>query len=209
VKTLELDPNYTLAYELLLRTYIATKDLPQTAGRLEKFLASRPNDAHALALGGQVYMQKKEFEKARVAFEKHLAVKPDSNAVAVMNNLSYLYSERFNLPDRGLELARRARELDPNSPSVADTLGWILFGRKEYPQALELISEAATKLPTNGEIQFHLGRVSQVTGRLDEARTAFQKAAASSEDFPGKDEIGRRLAELDEAGRMAPASTKK
>ena len=109
-----------------------------------------------------------------------------------------MYADHLNNSERALELASKARELDPNSPEVADTLGWILFGRKDYARALELLTESVARLPANPEVQFHFARASQMMGQIEPARMAFQKAAASKIDFEGKEQIRDFLGQLDQ-----------
>ena len=58
--------------------------------------------------------------------------------------------------DRALTLAQSARKLQPASPSVADSLAWILFLKHDYSHALPLLEEATTNLPSHPEIQYHL-----------------------------------------------------
>ena len=182
------------SFELIARSYIARKDKDPRA-RVEALLTSRPKDVSALVVAGDVYMQLKEFSKAADAYEKCLTIKPDT--ITALNNLSFLYTERLNNPDRGFELATKARALDPNSPEIADTLGWILFNRREYAGALELLKESAARLPGNPEVQFHLARANQMLGNVDQARAAYQKAATATRDFEGKTEIKNYLAQLD------------
>ncbi len=91
---------------------------------------------------------------------------------------------------------RRRDNWSPNDPSVADTLGWILFRRGEYARALALIEESAPKLAADPEVQFHLGMAHYMMGEEDPARVALQAAVAASKDFPGKEEARRRLAML-------------
>src|SRR5262249_7870729 len=107
-----------------------------------------------------------------------------------------LNSERLGRLDAAYDLARKARELLPNAPHTADTLGWILFKRGEYDNALRLLQEGAGKLPELAQIQFHLGMAHYMLGEEGQARESLQKAAGSEQDFPEKDEARRRLALL-------------
>jgi tetratricopeptide (TPR) repeat protein len=94
--------------------------------------------------------------------------------------------------DKAYDLAKRAKEA-VNQPHIADTLGWILFKRGDYSNALPLLQEGASKLPDQPEIQFHLGMAYYMVGEEGPARVALQKAVDARADFPGKDEARRRL----------------
>ena len=142
-----------------------------------------------------VYERMKDYPKARDAYEKLLAIKP--NFVPALNNLAYLYTERLNNLDKAYDLARKARELQGQDASVADTFGWVLYKRGDYQQALPILQESAQKAADNPEIQFHLGMTAYMMGQTDLARVAFRKAASAAKDFPGKDESKRRLALLE------------
>jgi tetratricopeptide (TPR) repeat protein len=196
-KTVELDPNFARAYDLLISTYMASNKLPQALTQLQTLLAKTPDNAPALMLSALIYEKLGDFSKARDAYEKLLSSQPDFTAA--LNNLAYLYAERFNQLDKANELARKVRAAQPSDPSVADTLGWILYRQGDYQQALTLLQESAGKLPDNPEVQFHLGMASYMMGQTDVARTAFQKAATAPADFPGKDQIQGRLALLGSA----------
>src|SRR5688572_18247511 len=106
-------------------------------------------------LVGMIHNEKKNFAGARDAYEKLIAINPDFSPA--LNNLAYLYSEKFNQPDKAFEAARRAHELQPLDPFSADTLGWILYKRADYTWALSLLQESAERLGAHAEVQFHLG----------------------------------------------------
>jgi predicted Zn-dependent protease len=190
------------SHDLIVRSYLARKGSDPRV-QMERLLAARPDDVSALVVAGGVHMQRKEFSLAAAAYEKCLSIRPD--AILALNNLAYLYAEQLGNADRALELARKARELDPNSPEVADTLGWILFNRRDYAGALELLAESAARLPSNPEVQFHFARASQMMGQVEPARAAFAKAAAAAGEFEGKAKIKDYLVELDQsASKRSP-----
>jgi len=205
VKTLELNPNFSSAYELLISSYVAGNKLPEALKELQAFLSKSPNNPRALMTLGVIYDKMKDYPEARDAYEKVLSTSPE-NAEA-MNNLAYLYSEKLNQLDKAYELARKARALQPASPSITDTLGWTLYKRGQYQEALTLLRESAGKLPDNPEAQFHLGMTSYMMGEAEAARAALHRAANATSDFPGKQEAQRRLALLgDGAGKSAELS---
>jgi Flp pilus assembly protein TadD len=142
-----------------------------------------------------IYERMNDFPKAREAYEKLLTVKPDSPHA--LNNLAYVYAERLDQPDKAYDLAQKARALQPADAAIADTLGWILYKKGNYQQSLTLLQESAQKLPNNPEVQFHFGMASYMMGDMDAARTAFHQAAAAANDFPGKEEVRRKLALLE------------
>ena len=86
------------------------------------------------------------------------------------------------------------------NPSAADTLGWILFKKADYLNALRQLQESAAKMADNPEVQFHLGMTRYMMGEEEPAREALQKAANSDRDFPQKSEARRRLEFLSRTG---------
>ncbi|MBL9210161.1 MAG: tetratricopeptide repeat protein [Opitutaceae bacterium] len=194
LQVLEQDPQMTGVYELLSQGFVGRGPSAQNLSRIAEFLAKRPDDIQAALTAGQALTQLKQPAKARDVYEGFLGKRPDSPAV--LNNLAVLYAEQLDNSTRALELARKARQLAPLSPEIADTLGWILYGRKEYTEAQGLFREGAVRAPRNGEILFHLGLASQQLGQNEIARAAFERASRLPGDFPGKDQIARRLADL-------------
>ena len=201
-KAIELDPNFTAAYELLVSVYVAENRLPEAITRLKAELEKDPNNPRPLLLTGIIYEHMKDYQKARDSYEKVISLSPDS--ILGLNNLAYLYAERLNRLDKAYELAQKARTLQPADPMVADTLGWILYRRRDYQQALTLLQESASKLPENPEVQFHLGMTHYMMGQVDAARSALERAAHATVDFPAKDEAQRQLAVLE---RLSGAHT--
>lgn len=202
-KTIELDPNLVAAYDLLVQSYLATNKVPQAINELQAQLAKAPNNAQVLLTMALLYERTQNFPQARDAYEKLLAISP--NYLPALNNLAFLDAEHLNDLDKALELARKARDLQPQDPGIADTLGWVLYKRGEYQQALPILQESAEKAPDTPEIQFHLGMTAYMMGQTDLARVALKKAAGAAKDFPGKDESKRRLALLEGGAGLSVA----
>jgi len=193
LKAIDLDPKLEPAYLLLAQLYVASNRAEEAIARLTAFL-EKNKTVPALTQLAIINAQLKNFAAARDAYEKLLTVAP--NFPLALNNLAVLYSERFGELDKAYDLAKRANEAAPNEPHLADTLGWILFKKGDYGNALRLLQESAGKLPDQPEIQFHLGMAQYMLGEEEPARIALQKAADASADFPGKDEARQRLALL-------------
>lgn len=195
LKSLELNPGSIGVYNELIGTYIAAGKLAEAGARLEAHLADNPDDPRALTASALIYEAMNEFPKARDTYERILSKNPDS--LVALNNLANILAQRLNQLDKGYELASKARTLNATDPAIADTLGWMVYKRGDYQQALALFTEAAAKLPDLPEVQFHLGMAAYMMGQAEVARTALKLAAAAGTDFPGKPEIQAKLAVLE------------
>jgi len=194
LKAIELDPKMSEPYRLLAALYADTKRYDQALARLGDALKAKPNDTGALMLTGVIYEQKGDNAKARDAYEKVLAVEP--RAAAAANNLAWIYSEYGGDKDKALQLAQMAKEVAPDDPRVSDTLGWILYKRGIYQNALSLLRDSAAKLPDNPQVQYHLGMTYAQLGDQANARKALNAAIGSPADFQGKEDARKTLAAL-------------
>ncbi|MSU62727.1 MAG: tetratricopeptide repeat protein [Pedosphaera sp.] len=194
LKAIELQPEFARAHLMLATLYLASNQQQKALGNLQEITAKNPKDTGALMLTGMIQEQLKNFEAAKAAYEKLLAADPKS--APALNNLACLYSERFGQLDKAYEVAGRARGLRPHDPYTADTLGWIMYRKRQYPSAISLFQESTEKLPDEPEIQFHLGMTHYAMGNEEAARIAFQQALQLNKEFPGKDQASRRLSLL-------------
>jgi tetratricopeptide (TPR) repeat protein len=149
-----------------------------------------------------LYDRMQDYPKERDAYEKLLAINPEN--IPALNNLAYLYTERLNDLDKAYDLARKAHDLQPQNAAAGDTLGWVLYKRGDYQQALTILQESAEKAPDTPEIEFHLGMTAYMMGQTDLAKAALRKAAGATKDFEGKDESKRRLALLESGAAASP-----
>ena len=196
LQALDLDPNLSKAYDLLISSYVAAERIPQAINELQSVLSKNPDNERALLTLALIYDTTKDFLKARQVYEKVLSLNPGSTTA--MNNLAYIYAEQLHQLDKAYELARKARTLEPVNPAVADTLGWILYRQARYQQALSLIREAAVRLPDAPEIQVHLGLANYMMDQPEPARAAFKKAVSAPADFASKPEARKWLAFLED-----------
>ena len=193
-KAVELQPDYGTAYLLLARMYVDSNQQPKALEKLQLALTKNTNDVGALTLMGMLQSEQRNYPAARDAYERILAVNP--KFAPALNNLSWIYAMNLGQVEKAYELARRACDLTPGDPRVADTLGWILYLKGQYTSALHLLSECAEKLPAEPTVQFHLAQTHYMLGQEVPARLAFERALQMKLPFDGQEESQRRLAVL-------------
>jgi tetratricopeptide (TPR) repeat protein len=192
-KAVDLSPGSTYAYLHLSELYLKGRQTDKALERLHS-LADKTNSKTAWMLIGIINEQLKKFDAAQNAYETLLKIDPKFEPA--LNNLAYMYSEALGQPEKGYDLAKRARELAPDDPNAADTLGWIQFRKGDYLGALPLIQESAEKEPSEPGIQYHLGMAHYYLGQEEPARQAFQKAISTVGESPVKADAAQRLAVL-------------
>ena len=204
-KAVEIDPKFEVASLLLAQLYVATNRQDQAIAKLNAF-AEQNKSIPALIQLASIYEKDKNYTAARDAYEKLLAI--NGNNALALNNLAVVYSERLDQVDKALDLAKRARTNSPNNPNLADTLGWIMFRKGDYRNALPLLQEGAAKLTENPEVQYHLAMAQYMMGDEAAAKTGLQKAVQLPSAFPQKAEAQQRLAVLTVDAKTSTGETR-
>jgi tetratricopeptide (TPR) repeat protein len=206
LKVIALQPDSPAAYFMLAQLYVSSNQQQKALANLQAGLAKNPNDVQALMLMGLIYDQQNNFASARGTYEKLLATDP--NFIPAINNLAYLYSEHFDQLEKAYAMTQKAWERLPPEPHIEDTLGWILFKKHQYPRALSLLEESASKLPAAAEVQFHLGMAHYMMGEEVPARLGLQSALQLNGDYPGMNEARQCLFLLAIDARTAGADAR-
>jgi len=205
-KAIELKPDVPTAYFMLAGLYLSAHEQEKALANLQEVVTRNPKDTAALTLTGVIQEQRKDYAAARAAYEKLLAGAP--NSFVALNNLAWLYAERFDLVDKGYDLAERARTLQPVEPHATDTLGWILYRKHQYARARGLLQEAAEKLASSSAVQYHLGMAQYMMGEEQAARVALQRALQGGADFEGAGDAKQALAVLDTDATQGTAAAR-
>ena len=111
------------------------------------------------------------------------------------NDLGYLWAERGVNLARAESMIRKALEAEPENPAYLDSMGWVLYKRGRFEEALEALQSAAGLAPEYDAVVWdHLGDTLWRLSRRDEAGEAWQKAIAILESrSSGKEDDLRRV----------------
>ena len=116
----------------------------------------------------------------------------DRNEIHALNNLAYLLAN-MDKSDEALAYAQQAKELAPQLPEVEDTLGWVLYRKALYGEAVSHL-EAAVKGSSDPVIQYHLGFAYLKAGKRGQGeqvlRTALRVAPNVTEAPIARQAIG-------------------
>lgn len=125
---------------------------------------------------GAAAEQAGQYVKAAELFRKSIEIDP-SNAARSYNYLGYMWVERNENLDEADQLIRRAIALEPGNGAYIDSLGWLLFKKGRYEEALQELLRAAEALPEPDAVVFeHIGDACEKLGRKAEAVLYWQKA---------------------------------
>jgi tetratricopeptide (TPR) repeat protein len=123
-----------------------------------------PTAGSGLALVMEARGQK---EAAEAQYRKIVEANPD-NALAI-NNLAFVLADQSKDLDMALAYAHRARQLAPNDPSVADTLGWVYVKMNNPDEALTILREVVRKDSGRAVFHYHLAAALEQKGERAEA----------------------------------------
>ncbi len=132
----------------------------------------------ALAAGAQAARLEPDDPEARLALARLLA--------------------EADRPVEAVEQYRAAAALRPEDPEPWLRLGDVLAGEERYEQALEAYAQAERRDPDEVEVHARVGAIHEHRGRRAAAQAAYQRYL--DQGGPRRQEIGRRLERLVEAG---------
>lgn len=167
-------------------------ELDDRSAPLRIYLETAPDDDEIRLLLAQDLQTDNAQPAAIQAYEEILAKSPDSFIAA--NNLAWAYFESGD--PRATDMARRAYEIAPANPSVADTLGWILVNTNQVEEGIELLRKAAQVSNGSPEISYHLAHALAAANQRDEARQLLQDTLSDEENFASREQAEALLSEL-------------
>jgi tetratricopeptide (TPR) repeat protein len=177
------------AGDLLFRlgeTYRRKGDINQAIDVFRRASQANPNDVASLLQLGLLMEGTGHRDQAKPIYEQILRIDP-SHPVA-LNNLAFAKAEEGVDLDEALRLAQKARQAMPNSPDIADTLGWVYIRKQLTPEAIRIFSELTQKHPDNAVYRYHYGMALSQRGDKAAARREFEAALRNN---PSRDDAAK------------------
>ena len=158
---------------------------------LEDWLARQPRDVGARMILAQELQRQGKGRDAAAQYER-IVTEGAPNAL-VLNNLAWLYHEAHDA--RALDTAKRAFDLAPSVPAIADTYGWILVESGRAADAVPILERVVAAPGATSEMRFHLAAARARNGQTDQARAELRRLLAGPA-FAQADEARKLLADL-------------
>lgn len=174
--------------ELLVRL-----GLPEEArAAYDELVAGNPDDVAIRYASGMLNVELGDVDAALADFEHIVALFPDDPSA--LNALGYTLTDMTDRHEEAYALIVRALELEPESPAILDSMGWVLYKLDRAEEALPY-AEGSWARQRDAEIAAHLGEILWSLGRVDDARDVWTDAIV---EFPGSEIL------LDTMGRLDP-----
>lgn len=133
--------------------------------------------------------------KAADQYKKLLEIKENYGPAA--NNLAWLIvSDPNGDLGKALLLAMSAKQAFPDSPDIADTLGWVYYHRKAYSLAIVQFELALQSRPDSPVTMYHLALAQNGNNQKEAAVKTLEKLLARKVDFSDRKKAEELLAEL-------------
>lgn len=173
---------------------------------LDKF----PSNAQLRFYYGTIY--DRLGDKAMVIAEMKKVIEIDPDHVQGLNYLAFTWAEQGEHLDAAEKLARRALELEPQDGYVLDTLGWILYKKNQFVEAIRVLEAAHRYQSTVSVIAEHLGDAYHKQAMTEKAKKMYRRAADLETDKKKVEEIRGKITAIEKqelSNPRMPASTER
>jgi tetratricopeptide (TPR) repeat protein len=193
-RAIQIDPHNIQAYLRLAKVFEVQGQTDLAIARYQKALDLQPKYPALATMIGNLYLSKRDLETARKYFAQALA--SDPNFVPAMANTAWVDALEDKDLDIALGLAQKAKSLEPEEPSITDTLAWVLYRRGNYASAMPLLREAVQKSPGSAEFHYHLGMTLVASGQKAKGKEELEAALRLKLDSTNEQEVRQALAQL-------------
>ena len=139
----------------------------------EKAITFRPDNQNLILGRAELLLQVGRLDEAIV--EYRAAVKRWPGSAMAMNALGYTLADRTDQYDEAEKLIRKALAMNPESPAIIDSLGWVLYKLGRHEEGLAELQRAYEGM-NDPEVASHLVEVLSELERLDEALELLESA---------------------------------
>ena len=177
----EAQPKALVGYQGLANFYLGQKNYDE-AIRVARTGSKELPDAVSLRLiSARAFEQKEDYDAAISQYEAILDKQP-TNLIAA-NNLASLLLDQKSDPSslKRAQLIAAVLRKSP-VPQFKDTLGWASYRQGDYRNAVSLCEEAATALPDQAAVRYHLGMSFLAVGQPAKASEQLKKALELAPD---------------------------
>ena len=193
-QAIQLDKQNLNAVTLLAELQDARGARDQAMTTYQRAIELSPNNAALQVALGTLQEASGNWQAAQTTYQKALSLQPENPLAS--NNLAYIMLEHGGSANLALNLAQAARRGLPNSPNIADTLGWAYYKNSAYSVAAPLFEEAVKKIPDNAAYRYHLGLTYQKLNDKDRARAQFEKIIGMDPKSSTADQARSALGQL-------------
>ena len=173
-RAIQLDPNNIQAYLRLGKVFEAQGQSELAIARYQKALDLQPKFAPLATMIGNLYLDRGDMETARKYYVQALA--GDPNFAVAIANTAWVDAQEGKDLDVALGMAQKAKSLEPDVPSITDTLAWVMYKRGDYANAMPLLQECVQKSPDSAEFHYHLGMTLLASGQKTKGKEQLQAA---------------------------------
>jgi choline-sulfatase len=179
-KVLSKDPTNVLAHFDSAVSYYALGQLPQAIQEARATLALAPYYTRADALVGTIWIQEKQYERAKASFEHALTYAP--NDYTANYNLGVLAALQQDW-SRAEGYLLTAVRTEPSSPEAHNTLGSLYMRQGDLPKAQEEFTAAIRLQPKFAWPHYNLGLVFRAEKAPAKAKEEFRRAIEDDPNF--------------------------
>lgn len=169
LKTIQQNPNSTMAHYALGQYYIEKGKLDQAIGEGKKILRIDPHYYHAYYLLGSAYHQSGQDNESI----KYLSQATED--IEACNLLGVIYEKRGNF-EKAIGQLKQALKIDPNSKKAYNNLGVVYEKMHQIDKAIEMYKQAIDKASDYAKPYESLARIYIRKGELNDALRVSQKA---------------------------------
>ncbi|MDH4110889.1 MAG: tetratricopeptide repeat protein [Gammaproteobacteria bacterium] len=175
-------PNYAVemvqAQAQLLATAERYDEALEVYDRVRNY---RPDEEGVLLGRAELLLRMGRLDDAIAQYRQAVEQFPES--ATSLNALGYTLADRTTEYDEAQRLIKKALKLDPDSPAIIDSWGWVLYRQGKLEQALKELRRAYQDFP-DPEIAAHIVEVLWKLGRLDEALEVLEEAERENPEDP-------------------------
>ncbi len=194
---LDLRAAGVLARDALVRTYLLEGEIVErsdgAAAAVDVFnagLQTLSDDGELMYSRALMFAELERYDDMERDLRRLIELDP-GNADAY-NALGYTLVDRNVRLDEAAALLDKAKQLQPDSPALLDSLGWLAFRRGDLDTALEKLRAAHSALD-DPEVAAHLGEVLWVRGDQASARRIWDEAHQREPDHQTLNATIKRL----------------
>ena len=140
---------------------------------------------------GYIYYKQGDKKKAEKFYRRALTINSDHGQAA--NNLAFLLSERDDKLREAYLLAQMAEKQMPRNAGVKDTLGWLYYRVRDYPQAITKLRASLSIDPDDALANYHIGLAYYQNKQFKKAREHLEMALKLDPLFEGAKDARKLL----------------